>query len=232
MRRPAETVERDRFLSEAEIRTVWAQLPEADMRESTRRVIRLCLITAQRVGEVSGMLLDELDLDAGIWTIPASRAKNGREHVVPLSPMAVGIIRDQLAENAALAERKDRKVSLFVFPGPGARAAVTGAAIAKALKRQETGDGGRMLILGAEPWTCHDLRRTAATGMEELGVSPFVVGHVLNHVSATKASITSRVYARYDYGREKREALELWADRLAGLVTGGAAAIAHLRRGR
>jgi hypothetical protein len=62
--------------------------------------------------------------------------------------------------------------------------------------------------------------------MEELGVSPFVIGHVLNHISATKASITSRVYARYTYDKEKREALELWADRLAAIIAGGADIIA------
>jgi integrase len=68
-------------------------------------------------------------------------------------------------------------------------------------------------------FTPHDLRRTAATGMETLGVSPFIIGHVLNHVTATKATITSKVYARYTYAKEKREALELWADRLAGILT-------------
>lgn len=56
--------------------------------------------------------------------------------------------------------------------------------------------------------------------MEEIGVSPFIVGHVLNHVSITKSTITSRVYARYDYAREKREALDLWADRLTGIIRG------------
>ncbi len=56
--------------------------------------------------------------------------------------------------------------------------------------------------------------------MEEIGISPFIIGHVLNHVSVTKASITSRVYARYTYDREKREALELWADRLAAIIAG------------
>jgi integrase len=76
--------------------------------------------------------------------------------------------------------------------------------------------------MGVEPFTPHDLRRTAATGMEEIGISPFIVGHVLNHVSVTKSTVTSRVYARYSYDKEKREALDLWADRLTGIVTQGA----------
>jgi integrase len=230
MKRPTETIERDRVLSADEIKTMWAGLADADMRESTRRVIRLCLVTGQRVGEVAGMTADELDLDQRLWTIPAARSKNKREHAVPLSDMAVRIIRDQLADNAALAERKGRDAPSFVFPGPGARASVTGAAIAKAIKREETIKRGVATIMGIAPWTAHDLRRTAATHMEEAGISPFVIGHVLNHVSATRASVTSRVYARYDYQREKLEALELWADRLDGILA-GSAEVVPLRAG-
>ncbi len=231
MKRPTETVERDRVLSAGEIKTMWAGLADADMRESTRRVIRLCLVTGQRVGEVAGMTADELDLDQRLWTIPAARSKNKREHAVPLSDMAVRIIRDQLADNSALAERKGREAPAFVFPGPGARASVTGAAVAKAIKREEVAKRGVATIMGVAPWTAHDLRRTAATCMEEIGVSPFVIGHVLNHISATKASITSRVYARYTYGAEKREALDLWAERLTGILS-GAASITPLRVAR
>ena len=78
-----------------EIRTMWSALPDADMRESTRRIIRLCLVTAQRVGEVAGMTREEIDFDQKLWTIPAARSKNGREHVVPLSDMAIDIINEQ-----------------------------------------------------------------------------------------------------------------------------------------
>lgn len=220
MRKPTATVDRDRVLTAAEIKIMWSALAGAEMRESTRRVIRLCLVTSQRVGEVSGMTTDELDLEAGLWTIPSERAKNNREHVVPLSSMALEIIRDQFVDNAVLAARKGRADAPFVFPGPGARAAVTGAAIAKAIKREEVSTACTATIMGIAPWTCHDLRRTAATHMEEIGISPFVVGHVLNHISVTKASITSRVYARYDYAREKRDAMNAWAALLEAILAG------------
>ncbi|MER9936131.1 tyrosine-type recombinase/integrase [Mesorhizobium sp. M0088] len=230
MARPTETVERDRVLTADEIKTMWATLPEANMRESTRRILRLCLVTGQRVGEIAGMLRGELDLTRGLWTIPARRAKNGRDHVVPLCEMAIRIIGDQIADVNALSGRKGRAVTPFVFPGPGARAAVTGASVPKAVKREEITKRGVATILGIAPWTPHDLRRSAATGMEEIGISPFVVGHVLNHVSVTKSTVTSRVYARYDYMREKREALDLWADRLAAIID-GRGTVAQLRAG-
>jgi integrase len=215
MKRPTETTQRERVLSADEIRVMWAALDHAEMWESSRRILRLCLTTGQRVGEVCGMTRAELDFDRAKWTIPAARSKNHREHSVPLSSMAIEIIRKQITESDALAQRKGRAVSPHVFPAPGAASAVTAAGIAKAVKREEKPSG---LIMGIAAWTPHDLRRTMATHMEEVGVSPFVVGHVLNHVSLTRATITSRVYARYDYAKEKREALDLWAKQLAEVV--------------
>lgn len=224
MQKPTETTERDRVLTAEEIRILWASLDQADMWKSTRRVIRLCLATAQRVGEVSGMAVAELDLDAGLWVIPAIRAKNGNEHKVPLSGMAVGVIKEQLAAAKALAVRKCHEPSLYVFPGVRTQGPLTGAAVAQAISKHRKND----TLPGIGEWTCHDLRRTAATHMEELGISPFVIGHILNHASVTKATVTSRVYARYDYAPEKREALELWADRLAAIVDGKGAEVIPL----
>lgn len=233
MAKPSEAVVRDRHLAADEIMTMWDALAEADMRESTRRIIRLCLVTAQRVGEISGMIRDELDLANRTWIIPAARSKNRREHSVPLSSLAVEIIADQLADVQALSERKGRAVPPFVFPGPGARAPVTGAAIAKAVKKAERPAGrGQTGIMGVAPWTPHDLRRTAASQMQAIGISPFIIAHVLNHVSITRATVTTSVYAQYDYGKEKREALELWADRLAGIVEGKGNVVVALGAGR
>lgn len=232
MQKPTEAKARTRSLSLDEIAIMWKALADANMRESTRRIIRLCLITGQRVGEVCGMTRAEISDNRMEWTIPAARLKRGEKHgnhVVPLSEMALRIIREQMADNVALATRKGRPTSSWIFPGPGARAAVRGDAVAKAIKRQEASKRGETTILGIAPWTCHDLRRTAATGMAELGISPFIVSHVLGHVSVTKASVTGEHYDTYDYGKEKREALDLWSDRLEGILSGRSAAIIPLR---
>lgn len=231
MPRPAEVKPpRDRVLTADEIATAWAAIADGDMRETTKRIVQLCLVTAQRVGEVAGMARAEIDLDRATWTIPGARAKNKRDHLVPLSDLAVRIIRDQLAEVNDLCARKGREPPPFVFPARGGAACVDPIAVAKSVKRGEARtDDDVATIMGVAPWTPHDLRRTAATGMEELGVSPFIVGHCLNHVSATKATITSRVYARYDYAKEKREALDLWASRLEGIIGGKAGKVVSLR---
>jgi len=73
-----------------------------------------------------------------------------------------------------------------------------------------------------ERWTAHDLRRTALTKMAELGVAPIVIGHVANHRTTTKAGITLGIYIQHEYEQEKRAALDLWANRLQGIISGGA----------
>jgi integrase len=77
-----------------------------------------------------------------------------------------------------------------------------------------------------ERWTAHDLRRTALTGMAKLGIAPIVIGHVANHRTTTKAGITLGIYIQHQYENEKRAALELWADRLQGIVAGSGKVVA------
>jgi hypothetical protein len=69
------------------------------------------------------------------------------------------------------------------------------------------------------------LRRSACTCMARLGISPLVIGAVVNHRTLTKGSITLGTYVQYDYAKEKREALDMWADRLAAIVRGDAAKV-------
>ena len=203
MRAPHAPKPRERVLSDEEVRALWEALPEALPRsKAVQRIIKLCLLTAQRVGEVSGMHRDELDLDAGIWTIPAARSKNKRSHAVPLSEAAIALITDDIDGG-------------YLFPNDNGDGPLPAHAVAKTIRLAHE-------RFGIEHWTAHDLRRTAVTNMAKLGVSPIVLGHVIDHISVTKAGVTLSVYSQYDYAKEKREALELWAAHLDAIVRGGA----------
>jgi integrase len=203
MKQPAHSRPRERVLTDDEIRTVWRALPTALAGfPNYQRIIRLCLITAQRIGEVAGMARGELALERRLWLLPGSRTKNSHPHAVPLSDMALEVISEAKGE------------ALFGSPTPGA--------VGRAIE----GLYGR---LGMAHWTSHDLRRTALTGMGMLGVSPFIRGHVANHHSVTKAGVTLGVYDAYEYEAEKREALDLWGARLAGIIS-GAAEVVPMRR--
>jgi integrase len=188
MKGPAISKPRQRVLTDDEIRVLWSSLDQVSVQ--CQRVIKLCLVTGQRVGEVAGLTLDELDLKRRVWNIPGARTKNGHPHSVPLSGLAIDLINDASAS----------------------------------VSRQEVSDTiwEHQDQFGIAHWTAHDLRRTALTKMAELGVAPIVLGHIANHRTTTKAGMTLSVYVHHAYEKEKRAALELWADRLQGIVVGGA----------
>jgi len=212
MKKPFQTRKRERVLSSDEVHAVWNGLADASISRDGQQVLKLCLITGQRLGEVAGMCRDEFNFETKIWTIPSWRSKNGHAHRVPLSDMALEIIEEALR----------RATTEFLFPGYGKDDAMKSSSVGKAVRRCSA-------ELGVPHWTSHDLRRTAATCMADLGVAPHVIGHVLNHRTVTKASVTDQVYNRYSYDREKRAALELWATRLTSIVGGTTAEVVALR---
>jgi integrase len=208
MRAPSQERSRDRVLSDDEIRCLWQTLPTALPQSiSAQRIVKLCLITAQRVGEVAGMRRSELDLSLRLWSLPGTRTKNGFPHSVPLSNLAISIIEDAIADTS-----------------DSSRLFALSSVVARLVERAQ-------VKFGIVPsWTPHDLRRTALTQMAALGVAPIVLGHIANHRTTTKAGITLAIYARYDYAAEKAQALNLWSDRLAAILKGDAARVLPLRK--
>ncbi len=141
-------------------------------------------------------------------------------HVVPLSDLAIEIIKETIA---AAGE------SEFVFPN-GEEGSLPPMAVARTIGRaHETSKERPKGRFGIDHFTAHDLRRTAPTGMAGLGVAPVVLGYVANHRTVTNGGITMAVYNQYDYAKEKRQALELWADRLAAIVDGRGATIIPMK---
>jgi integrase len=178
---------RERVLKDAELAAVWKVCRDDDF----GRIVKLLILTGQRLNEVAGMQWSELDRAGALWTIPAARMKNKRPHEVPLSKAAMEI----------LAEAPERAGRDLVFgDGDGA---FSGFSKAKASLDKRVGDA-------ASDWRLHDLRRTAATGMASLGTLPHVIEAVLSHVSGFRASVAG-TYNRAEYRPEKREALDRWA---------------------
>lgn len=185
-----EEVKRDHVLTDPELGAIWRAAKNTDY----GRIVRLLLLTGQRRDEVGSMQWSEVDLDAAVWTIPAVRTKNSRAHEVPLPPEAISI----LSEMPRLLNRD------FIF-GLG-REGFSGWSKSKL----ELDGAARITLPSLRPWRLHDLRRTAATGMANLGVPPHVVEAALNHVSGSRAGVAG-IYNRATYRQEKASALKLWA---------------------
>ena len=196
-KRPQPERQRDRTLTEAELRAVWlASDPATDF----GTIVRLLILTGQRREEVGGMRWSELDLDRALWRLPGERTKNHRPHDVPLPSQAV----------ALLASRKR----------VGERDAVFGRSI------KGEGFGGwsqckRALnaALALPEWHLHDLRRSTVTHMAEIGIEPAVVEAAVNHISGVRAGVAG-VYNRSTLAGPKRAALQRWADHVDLIVSG------------
>ena len=201
-----EEISRDRVLSPDELRLAWLHAGSGHY----GAIVRLLVLTGQRREEVGGMLWSELDLDAALWTIGKDRTKNGLQHDVPLSPPAVAILR-------GIPRRDDRDLVFGSSNGPfqgwsNAKSALDDR-MTNAL-RAEKGNRGKSV-----PVALHDIRRTVATRLGDLGALPHVVEAILNHISGHRAGVAG-IYNRAIYAAEKREALDKWAETIAGELRG------------
>jgi integrase len=189
VRTPNPETSRDRVLTDDELRAVWQEAERIGYPLGS--IVQLLILTGQRRGEVAGMRWDEIQ--AGLWSLPRERVKNDRRHEVPLSRQVIAIL-----------DRLPRIGDRYVFT-------LNGTSPYRGFRTKERFD------VGIAPWTIHDLRRTAASGMARLGVNLPVIERALNHVSGSFAGIVG-VYQRQEFADEKRAALQQWADHVERLV--------------
>ena len=201
---------RDRILTAEEIKTFWSKLASAEMAEPTRLALKLLLVTGQRRGELTQARWDHFDFDAKLWTIPVALLKSAHSrrdkpepHVVPLSDLAVDLLR----RLKALAG--DSPAVLPAHASKRHARSYSEAVLSRAARQNAK-------HFGIAHFTPHDLRRTAASFMTKLGVPRLHVEKVLNHSTGDIAE----VYDRHDYLPEKRAALERWGEHLRAIVEG------------
>jgi integrase len=178
---------------------------------ATGAALRMLLLTGARLQEVSRMSWSEVDLAKRLWTIPGSRTKNHRDHVMPLSTQAVEVLEAQPRRGA------------FVFSANG-RKAVGGWGCGKQRISAEAG-------IDIKSWRLHDLRRTCASGMQKLGTPVHVVERALNHVSGVFRGIAG-TYQVDPLQAEVTIAMQKWGDHVARLVGKETGKVVKLRTRR
>jgi integrase len=195
-RKPAEPTPRDRVLADAELVAIW----NASGDDEYGRIVRLLILLGSRRAEVGGLRWSELDLKAGTWTLPAERSKNKRAHTVALPPRSIEIIQ--------AVPRADRDHLFGDRAGNGFTSWGRGKV---ELDERLTGS--------VKPWRVHDIRRTVATGMADIGIEPHVIEAALNHYSGHRRGVAG-VYNRSSYERAVRAALARWGEHVLALVEG------------
>jgi integrase len=203
------SVERDRVLSDDEIRELCRKLPDANMIPSTECAIWLMLSTCCRVGELSKARWEHVDFAAKTWLIPDEHSKNGKPHIVYLSAFA-------LRQFERLSTYRESDAWLFLDRTKTTH--VCDKSISKQINDRQT-DRVRSnksqhkdaLRLSGGKWTPHDLRRTGATMMGNLGILPDVIEKCLNHTEQNKMK---RVYQRQELKMEQADAWQKLGERL------------------
>jgi len=207
------SVERDRVLTEPELIEFFKLLPASGLVESSQCALTIQLATITRIGEVLGARWEHVDFERRLWTLPET--KNGKRHKVYLNDMALRQF-ETLRQHSGLTE--------WVFPASRLNGPVCQKTVTKQVADRQRGDDEPMsgrskqtnaLALAGGQWRPHDLRRTGATLMAELGVLPDIIERCLNHTEQTKVK---RIYQRAQYEAPMRDAWQRLGDRLALLA--------------
>jgi integrase len=202
----APELSRDRVLSDQELADIW----KACQADDYGRIIRLAMLTGSRRSEVAGIVETEIDLSRRMWTLPAERSKNNRAHEISLSDPALEILR-------GVPRREGRELLFGEGSGP-----FSGWSGAKEKLDERIAAARKQRRKPAPPaWVLHDIRRTVATRMADLGIAPHIVEACLNHVSGHKGGVAG-IYNRAVYQKEKKQALDIWAAHVEAIVAGKA----------
>ena len=177
------------MLTQTELAEVWRAATG-----SFGDIIRLLVLTGQRRNEIGQLRWSEVDWERGTIVLPPERTKNKLRHELPLAPAALAILQARYRVSGKAGPNDARVFTGFNW-----------------YRGKLALDAALPASVGA--WRLHDLRRTAATGMAELGVLPHIIEAVLNHVSGHKAGVAG-IYNRARYEGEMRDALTKWADHI------------------
>lgn len=197
IKRPAKLRSRDHVLSDDEIKRVWLAAEKTGYLFGP--MVQLLLLTGQRRNEVASMSWEDINFERNYWLIPAELTKTNKQHVVPLSTLSQKVIENipGLREG-------------FIFPARDNEER-TFSGFSKSKKRLDK-------LAGVSDWWLHDLRRTLATNLPRLGIEPYIVECILNHISGTFAGVAG-VYNRFGYFDQKCEGLESWSSFIENLVS-------------
>jgi integrase len=192
MRLPARPASRDRVLTNTELRKVW-QAAEGTFGQ----IVKLLILTGQRRGEIAALKTDYIDMQSLTITLPGSVTKNGREHTFPYGRLAHEVLVSIPAHSRP-----------FLLSAEGYDNSFNG--FSKAKRELDK-------VCDISPWTLHDLRRTFATNLAQLGVAPYIVEKLLNHATGTISGVAA-IYNRFQYLDEMRSVIELWEGKLRSLI--------------
>ncbi len=208
----AATTERERVLSDDEVRDIWRAAAATSYPFGP--FYQIAILTLQRREEVAGMRWSELSADGATWLIPGARMKNGKPHDVHLSPPAREILRTLPQDGQDLVFSTTGKTPISGFSR--AKKALDATII---MMGHGNGRPGGERSPALVPWRLHDIRRTGVSTLARLGVDSVVADKLLGHQAAKLRGVAA-VYQRHTFADERARALETWAAHVLELLGG------------
>lgn len=200
---PHTIASRSRVLTDEELKAVWIAAEQIGGHFGT--IVKLLILTGMRRGECAALRKEYVvepteESEHPCIRLPSTLTKNGREHLFPIGPLAM----------SALASALPKEDTGLLFPARGKpRTSFNSWSKCKATLDK---------LASIAPWTLHDLRRTFATDLAQMGVAPHVVERLINHVTGTISGV-SAIYNRATYMKEMADAVQLWENKLVSLLS-------------
>jgi integrase len=198
---PHTIASRSRVLTDEELKAVWIAAEQIGGHFGT--IVKLLILTGMRRGECAALRKDYVvrpsqEIAHACIRLPATLTKNGRDHMFPIGAFALSALADTLAKDDAS----------LLFPARGkSETPFNGWSKCKTALDK---------LANIAPWTLHDLRRTFATDLAQMGVAPHVVERLINHVTGSIAGVAA-IYNRATYLNEMADAVQLWENKLISL---------------
>lgn len=191
---------RQRVLNKSEISAIWKALP---ITGACGNVFKWLFWTACRLSEATHAQWRDIDLEANTWRIPAANAKNGKSHIVPLPTQAIDMLK---------CLKVDSHPDTLLFPNTAGRPLDNWDRVTKKL----------MTASGTANWYRHDIRRTCATLLGDMGIMPHVIERVLGHSlsvggDGSRLSPIASTYNHSSYQAEHAAALQALANHIQSI---------------
>lgn len=199
--------ESERYYSDDEIKKIWDSYEK--LKEPVRSYLKIITLTGQRRTETNFIKWENIkhendnDFKGWVWMIPKELAKSDRDHLVPLSLLALEIIKGL---------KNDSSKNPYVFASRMKDDIPISLKTIKRAVREVKKESG------VKDFKLHDMRRTVATWLAKLGTPQEVVSKILNHKTGSGGSVVTRIYNRYEYRGERKKALEKWSYRLDEII--------------
>ncbi|GLP94713.1 tyrosine-type recombinase/integrase [Paraferrimonas sedimenticola] len=202
---------RERTLKDEEISVVWNTIGNLGLSKQVEIGVKILIATGQRRGEITRCEWSEVRFDSAEWYIPKEKSKNGKEHLVPLSPLVIELFKEL---------KRFSNGSAFVMPGASHRRSqadghMTEKAITRAIARKQC----EFLLDGKaiEKWVAHDLRRTAMSRMAGIGVGLHIIELIANHRLPDMLRVYVTGVQEDELFEMQRRALNQWAEHLKSI---------------